>query len=59
MRLLTPVAAFFGVLFVLSSAHDVFILNDLTDKTILLAFITLNVMMFALLADMIDKRSAH
>ena len=59
MRLLTPIAALFGVFFVVSGLHDVFVLHDITDKTILLAFITMNVLMFALLADMIDKRSAH
>ena len=59
MRLLTPIAALFGVFFVVSGLHDVFVLHDVTDKTILFAFITMNVLMFALLADMIDKRSAH
>lgn len=59
MRLLTPIAALFGVFFVVSGLHDVFVLHDITDKTILFAFITMNVLMFALLADMIDKRSAH
>ena len=59
MRLLTPIAALFGVFFVVSGLHDVFVLHDITDKTILFAFITMNVVMFALLADMIDKRSAH
>ena len=59
MRLLTPIAALFGVFFVVSGLHDFFILHDITDKTILFAFITMNVLMFALLADMIDKRSAH
>jgi glycosyltransferase involved in cell wall biosynthesis len=59
MRLLTPVAGFFAILFACSSIHDIFFLGDITDKTILFSFITLNVLMFALLADMIDKRSSY
>lgn len=59
MRLLAPVAAFFAILFACSSIHDIFVLGDITDKTILFSFITLNVLMFALLADMIDKRSSY
>jgi hypothetical protein len=59
MRLLTPVAGFFAILFACSSIHDIFVLGDITDKTILFSFITLNVLMFALLADMIDKRSSY
>ena len=59
MRLLMPVAGLFAILFGISSIHDIFILGDITDKTILLSFITLNVLMFALLADMIDKRSSY
>ena len=59
MRLLSPAVALFGILFILSGLHDVFILKNITDKTILFAFSTINVLMFALLADMIDKRSSH
>ena len=57
MRLLMPVCLVFGALFSASALFDLFILQDLTDKTILLAFICINVAMFAMLADMIDKRS--
>ena len=59
MRLLSPAVALFGILLILSGLHDVFILKNITDKTILFAFSTINVLMFALLADMIDKRSSH
>ena len=59
MRLLSPAVALFGILFIVSGLHDVFILKNITDKTILFAFSTINVLMFALLADMIDKRSSH
>ena len=59
MRLLSPAVALLGVLFIVSGLHDVFILKNITDKTILFAFSTLNLLMFALLADMIDKRSSN
>jgi glycosyltransferase involved in cell wall biosynthesis len=57
-----PVRAFspiFGILFVfsvISLFFDIFVLRNLTDKTILLFLFSLNIAMFALLADMIDKR---
>jgi glycosyltransferase involved in cell wall biosynthesis len=57
-----PLRAFapiFGVLFILaltSLFYDVLVLRNLTDKTVLLFLFSLNVGMFALLADMFDKR---
>ena len=58
-----PVRAFmpiFGVLFLsafVSLGIDVFVFRDLTDTTLLLFLFSLNVAMFTLLADMIDKRT--
>ena len=57
MRLLMPLCLLFAALFGASALFDILFLQDLTDKTILLAFISINVAMFAMLADMIDKRS--
>ncbi|WP_114993587.1 glycosyltransferase family 2 protein [Synechococcus sp. UW179A] len=57
MRLLSPLIVVLGALFVISGAYDLTILNNLTDKTVLLGFASLNIAMFALLADMIDKRA--
>ena len=57
MRLLMPVFLFFTTLFSISAIFDIFVLQDITDKTILMAFICINIAMFAMLADMIDKRS--
>ena len=57
MRLLMPVFLFFTTLFSISTIFDIFVLQDITDKTILMAFICINIAMFAMLADMIDKRS--
>lgn len=39
-----------------SGVYDIFVLKNLTDTTVLLFLFSLNVGMFALLADMIDKR---
>ncbi len=57
MRVFAPL-----VLFLLASAsvslfYDIFVISNLTDKTILLFLFALNAGMVALLADMIDKRS--
>ena len=57
MRLLAPLIAVLAVLFAISGIYDLTALNNLTDKTVLLGFASLNVFLFALLADMIDKRS--
>ena len=57
MRLLAPLIAALAVLFTISGIYDLTALNNLTDKTVLLGFASLNVFLFALLADMIDKRS--
>ena len=57
LRLLSPLFIGLAVLFVLSGVYDITVLNNITDKTLLFGFTSLNVFMFALLADMIDKRS--
>ncbi len=57
LRVFFPIALTLGVAFTASLLHDVFILRDLTEKTLLLLLFGLNTAMFALLADMIDKRS--
>jgi glycosyltransferase involved in cell wall biosynthesis len=59
LRVFLPVAAVLGVLFLGSLAYDVFILRDLTEKTLLLLLFALNTAMLALLADMFDKRSTR
>ena len=57
MRLLSPLIIAISFLFTISGIYDLTILRNLTDKTVLLGFASLNIIMFALLADMIDKRS--
>ncbi len=59
MRVFFPIAVFLGLFFMGSLMHDVFILHDLTDSTLLLLLFTLNTGMFSLLADMIDKRNGR
>lgn len=58
-----PVRAFmpiFGILFLAANVSlgiDVFVRRDLTEATLLLFLFSLNIAMFTLLADMIDKRT--
>ena len=56
LRVFLPVALLIGLAFVVSLVYDVFVLKDLTEKTLLFLLFSLNTGMFALLADMIDKR---
>lgn len=57
LRVLTPIILLLMFGFGGSLFYDVFVLRNLTDKTVLLLLFALNTAMFALLADMIDKRS--
>ena len=58
LRVFLPIAFVLGFAFLISLGYDSFVLRNLTDKTILLLLFSLNTGMFALLADMIDKRSS-
>ena len=57
LRLLSPLIITLAALFIISGSYDVAKLQDITDKTVILVFASLNILMFALLADMIDKRA--
>ncbi len=57
MRVFFPVAMVLFACFAVSAAVDVFVLQDMTDKTVLLLLFAMNSAMFALLADLIDKRT--
>lgn len=57
LRILTPLIVLFGLCSAASLGYDTFVLGDLTEKSLVLLLCTLNVGMFAMLADMIDKRS--
>ena len=58
MRALAPIVLALGLATLGSLIYD-FWLGNLTDKTVILAMFTLNTGIFALLADMIDKRSGR
>lgn len=57
LRVFLPLALAIGGCFLASLAWDLVALENLTDKTVLLLLFAMNTGMFALLADMIDKRS--
>lgn len=58
LRVLLPIAGVLFAAFLASVCYDVFLLRNLTDKSILFLMFSMNVGIFALLADMIDKRSS-
>jgi glycosyltransferase involved in cell wall biosynthesis len=57
LRVFFPVALLFGAGFLVSLGLDVFLRRDLTEATLVLLVASTQLGMFALLADMIDKRS--
>jgi glycosyltransferase involved in cell wall biosynthesis len=57
LRVLTPLIVLLGGAAIASAYYDVVVLGNLTDKTVLLLMFCINTGVFALLADMIDKRS--
>lgn len=57
LRVFLPVGLVMGCAFLVSLIYDLCVLRNLTDKTVLLMLFSMNTAMFALLADMIDKRS--
>jgi len=58
LRVYGPVLVAMFAAFCVSLVYDVVVLRNLTDKTVLLMTLFINSTMFALLADMIDKRSS-
>jgi glycosyltransferase involved in cell wall biosynthesis len=57
LRVLTPLVVLLSLAFATSLCYDIVMLNNLTDKTIILLLFAMNTALFGLLADMIDKRS--
>lgn len=57
LRALAPLVALLTMIFLGSLAYDVWVLQNLTDKTVLLFLFAMNTSLLALLGDMIDKRS--
>jgi glycosyltransferase involved in cell wall biosynthesis len=58
LRVYGPILLVMFAAFATSLTYDVLVLRNLTDKTLLLMMLFINSTMFALLADMIDKRSS-
>lgn len=56
LRVFLPVAGVFFVGFLCTLFYDLFIAHDLTEKTLILLVTSAQLAMFALLADMLDKR---
>jgi glycosyltransferase involved in cell wall biosynthesis len=56
VRAFAPIFVGLFALSILSLVHDIFVLQDLTDKTVILFLFLLNTGMFILVADMLDKR---
>lgn len=57
LRVLLPLIAVLTLMFSVSVGYDVLVLDDLTEKSLILLMFAMNTAIFALLADMIDKRS--
>ncbi|MBP6798364.1 MAG: glycosyltransferase family 2 protein [Luteimonas sp.] len=57
LRILTPLIVVLLIGSAASLCYDAFVLRDLTEKSLVLLTMLLNVGIFAILADMIDKRS--
>jgi len=56
MRVLFPLVLALAAAFLASVCYDLFVLSNLTDKTVLPFLFCMNVALFGLLSDMIDKR---
>ncbi len=59
LRVFLPVAGVFFAAFLFTFCQDVFVREDLTERTLILFVAATQIGMFALLADMIDKRSSR
>ncbi len=57
LRVFMPIAGLLLVAFLITLFYDIYFLSNITDKTLMLLMLNLNTVMFALLADMIDKRN--
>ena len=57
LRIFMPIAGIFFIGFLVSISYDVFVLQNLTDTTLIMFVSSIQLAMFALLADMIDKRT--
>ena len=59
LRVFMPLAAVFFAGFLFTFFQDLFVREDLTERTLILLIASTQIAMFALLADMIDKRTGR
>jgi glycosyltransferase involved in cell wall biosynthesis len=59
LRVFLPIAGLFFAGFLITLVQDLFIREDLTDRTLILLIAGTQIGLFALLADMIDKRTGR
>lgn len=59
LRAFMPLLLTLGVLTAASLGYDVFVLRDLTERSLLLFLSVINIGMFMLIADMIDRRTTQ
>jgi glycosyltransferase involved in cell wall biosynthesis len=57
LKIFLPISGLVFIIFVLCLLNDLFVLDDLTDKTIMSFVGWVQVLMIGLLADLVDKRS--
>lgn len=57
LRVFLPIAGIFFVGFLFTLSQDIFVREDLTERTLILLIASSQTIMFALLADMIEKRT--
>jgi hypothetical protein len=57
LRMLAPVVTLLAAATLASVAYDAFVLRNFTDKTLIFFVFTTSTLLFALLADMLDKRT--
>jgi hypothetical protein len=57
LRIFLPIAGLFFIGFLVTLFEDIFTRQDLTEATLILFVAAIQISMFALLADMIDRRS--
>lgn len=59
LRVLLPAAMLLLGMFSLSACYDLFVLRDMTEKTLVLLMLGTNAMLFTLLSDMIVKKTGE
>jgi hypothetical protein len=59
MRAFAPIIGLLSLIFITSASYDIITEQNLTDKTLIFLMIAINAGLFALIADVIDKRAGR